>query len=199
MHMARQRIPDARDKILEVAARLFDAHGVHAVGMQQIIDEFGCGKALLYREFATKDDLVVAYLERYREGFAQTMAHAAGQCPDDPAGQLVALVSFVAECSLRPGFRGCSVRNTHAEFPDESHPAHRIAIEYYDYVHGYLMELAKQAGASDPRTLADRIMLIVDGLHSNAAARGHDGAAPAAAAFAADVVRAALMPLSHAQ
>jgi AcrR family transcriptional regulator len=197
--MARKRTPGAREKILEVAARLFDAHGVHAVGMQQIIDEFGCGKALLYREFATKDDLVVAYLERYRESFTLVMEQAAGQCPDDPAGQIVALVGLVAECSLRPGFRGCTVRNAHAEFPDESHPAHRIAIEYYDHVHGHLMDLAKQAGAPDPRTLADRIMLSVDGLHSNAAARGHDGAAPAATAFASDVVRAALLPLSHVQ
>ena len=197
--MARKRDPESREKILDVAARLFDARGVHAVGMQQIIDEIGCGKALLYSEFATKDDLVVAYLERYREGFAAMLAQARARCPDDPAGQIVALVGLVAECSLRPGFRGCSVRNAHAEFPDETHPARRIAIEHYDYVHGRLMDLARNAGAPDPRTLADRIMLIVDGLHSNAAARGHDGAAPAATAFAEDVVRSALRPLSHGQ
>ncbi|MEV4315351.1 TetR/AcrR family transcriptional regulator [Actinocrispum sp. NPDC049592] len=197
--MARKRDPESREKILEVATRLFDARGVHAVGMQQIVDEIGCGKAFLYSEFATKEELVIAYLNRYREGVMVTMAQAEARFPDDPARQIVAMVGIVAECSLQPGFRGCSVRNAHAEFPDEDHPARQIAIEYYDEVHGHLMDLAERAGAPDPRTLADRIMLIVDGLHSNAAARGHDGAAPAATAFAEDVVRAALRPLSHTQ
>ncbi|MFD1052158.1 TetR/AcrR family transcriptional regulator, partial [Kibdelosporangium lantanae] len=79
----RKREPDVRDKILDVATRLFDGHGVHAVGMQQIIDEFGCGKAMLYREFATKDDLVVAYLERYTQTWDMIRERAAEQHPDD--------------------------------------------------------------------------------------------------------------------
>jgi AcrR family transcriptional regulator len=195
--MPRKREPDVRDKILDVAARLFDAHGVHAVGMQQIIDEFGCGKALLYREFATKDDLVVAYLERFTKTWELVLGEAARRQPGDPAGQLVALVSIVAELATMPGFRGCTVRNTHAEFPDEDHPAHAISIAYYDLVHGGLLDLAKQAGAADPRTLADRIMLIIDGLNANGAARGRDGAAPSAVTFAEDVVRQAVLPLSH--
>jgi AcrR family transcriptional regulator len=166
--------------------------------MQQIIDEFGCGKALLYREFATKDDLVIAYLERYTQCWTYVRDDAVRRRPDDPAGQLVAIVSMVAELATAPGFRGCTVRNTHAEFPGEDHPAHAIAISYYNLVHDGLLDLAKRAGAADPRTLADRIMLIIDGLNANGAARGRDGAAPAAVAFAEEVVRQALLPLSPA-
>ena len=47
----------------------------------------------------------------------------------------------------------------------------------------------RRAGARDPRTLADRIELIIDGLNSNAAAHGGHGALPAAVAFAEEVVR----------
>jgi hypothetical protein len=112
---------------------------------------------------------------------------------------LVAVVSVVADIATMPGFRGCAVRNTHAEFPDEDHPAHAIAIAYYNLVHDGLLELSKRAGAADPRTLADRIMLIIDGLNANGAARGREGAAPAAVAFAEEVVRQALLPLSSAK
>jgi AcrR family transcriptional regulator len=187
----RKREPEVREKILDVATRLFDGHGIHAVGMQQIIDEFGCGKAMLYREFATKDDLVVAYLERYTKSWEMIRDGAAEQHPDDPAGQLVAIIDHVGECATQPGFRGCTVRNTHAEFPDESHPAHEISVAYYDRTRADLADLAKRAGAPDPWTLADRLLLIIDGLNASGAVRGDQGAARSAVEFARDVVRAA--------
>jgi AcrR family transcriptional regulator len=190
--MARTRIPDAREKILQVAVRLFDAYGVHAVGMQQIIDEFGCGKNLLYREFATKDDLVVAYLARFLDDWQAIRERAASQCPDDPGAQLVAIIRIVGECAMAPGFRGCPVHNTQAEFPDPNHPAHQVAVEHNATIYANLLDLAKRAGAADPEALADRISLIVDGLNTNGASRGRAGAAPAAVAFAEDVVRAAV-------
>lgn len=193
----RKRDPEVREQILAVASRLFDGHGVHAIGMQQIIDEFGCGKALLYREFATKDDLVVAYLRKFAKSWDWVLDKAERQCPDDPAGQLVAIVSIVAELATVPGYRGCAVRNTHAEFPDVDHPAHAVAVEYYDHILSSLLDLAKRTGAADPRSLADRIMLIIDGLNANGAARGREGSAPAGVAFARDVVRQALAPITH--
>jgi Bacterial regulatory proteins, tetR family len=46
----RRHESDVWEGMLDVASELLNAHGVHVVGMQQIIDGFGCGKALLYRE-----------------------------------------------------------------------------------------------------------------------------------------------------
>jgi hypothetical protein len=52
-------------------------------------------------------------------------------------------------------------------------------------------DLAERAGARDPRALADRIMLIIEGLNANGAVLGRSGAASEAVTFAEDVVRAA--------
>jgi len=190
----RKRDLEVREGILDVATRLFDGHGIHAVGMQQIIDEFGCGKAMLYREFPTKDDLVVAYLERYTRTFARVRELVAEQRPGDPAGQLIMIISWTAEEVMAPGYRGCPAHNTHAEFPDPDHPAHVLSVAYYDEIHDGLIDLAKQAGAADPRGLADRLMLIIDGLNVSGAIRGRAGAAPAAVAFAEEVIQHALRP-----
>jgi AcrR family transcriptional regulator len=194
--VTRRYEPDVREGILDVASELFNAHGVHAVGMQQIIDGFGCGKALLYREFPTKDDLVAAYVERITRGWADFREFITRQWPGDPASQLVAIISLTAETALAPGFRGCPVRNTHAEFPDEDHPACVAAVTHYDLIHGDLIDLAKQAGAVDPRGLADRLMLIIDGMNASGAARGREGPATVGVAFAEEVIRHAVRPRS---
>lgn len=55
---------EARERLLETATRLFYAEGIHTVGIDRIIAEAGIAKATFYRHFKTKEDLVVAYLER---------------------------------------------------------------------------------------------------------------------------------------
>src|SRR2546425_12653427 len=56
----------ARERILETADDLFYSEGIHAVGIDTIIDKSGVAKMSLYRNFASKDDLVAAYLEARR-------------------------------------------------------------------------------------------------------------------------------------
>ena len=87
--MARRPDPDTRQRILAPRRDSFDTYGVHAVGLQQIIDELGCGKNLLYREFATKDDLVAAYLQRCRSTWSSIIEQAMSPLPEDPAPDIV--------------------------------------------------------------------------------------------------------------
>src|SRR5262245_58158682 len=144
--MARKPDPGARERILDAASHLFDEHGVHAVGLQQIIDECGCGKNLLYREFGSKDELIAAYLERCGQEWSAIVDRVAERIPDDPAARLVAIVGAVIEHAATARFRGCPVRNAHAEFPDPAHPAHRAAVEHYTDRRAYLRDVAEQAG-----------------------------------------------------
>ncbi|ONI74613.1 hypothetical protein ALI144C_37875 [Actinosynnema sp. ALI-1.44] len=192
--MPRKSDPGARDRILDAACRLFNAHGVHAVGMQQIIDEVGCGKNLLYREFQTKDDLVAAYIRRGRREWLVNLEETERQV-SGPADQLVALVAKVAEESTTPGFRGCFIYNAYAEFPEADHPVNMAAAENLELIRESLFGLAKRTGAADPRTLADRLLLIIDGLKANGAAMGKAGTAAAAVTFAEETIRAALRPI----
>jgi AcrR family transcriptional regulator len=188
--MARKPAPGTRDRILDTAARLFYDHGVHAVGQQQLIEECGCGKNLLYREFASKDDLVVAYLDRKSREWAETVEAAIAPYAGDPVAQIVAIVRTAAAQVGNPGYRGCPFLNVHAEFPDPDHPANRASLAHRKANLERVRDLAAQAGARDPDVLADRIMLIVDGMYANAAMLGGEAGA-AAVAFTEEVVRAA--------
>jgi len=189
--MARTPTPGARERILETAGRLFYEHGVHRVGLQQVIDEYGCGKNLLYREFPSKDDLVVAWLEQCHAEWEGRIEAATELLDGDPAAQLVAIVADAADTVARPEFHGCAMRNTRAEFPDPDHPAHRVSEERLATVRARLRDLAEQARAQDPDALADRLMLIIDGINTGGARADGKGSAAAAVDFAEEVVRAA--------
>jgi AcrR family transcriptional regulator len=192
--MARKPDPGTRDRILDVAARLFAERGVHAVGLQQIIDECGCGKNLLYREFGSKDELVVAYLERCRQDWSSIVDEAARADATDPAKQLIILVGAVARQAAEDGFRGCPLRNAYAEFPDEAHPAHQVITAHYTERQDHLRGLAEHARARNPDGLADRIALIIDGINANGAVLGRTGALRAAVTFAEDTIRTHTQP-----
>ena len=192
--MARTPAPDTRDRILKNAARLFRENGPRAVGMQQIIDECGCGKNLLYREFASKDDLVAAYLEHCQNEWVAIMEEATRPYADDPPRQIVAMVRAAAAQVAAPDFRGCPFRITHAEYPDADHPAHKLAVRHVKNLRTRLRGLAERAHARDPRALADRILLIIDGLYVNGAMLGPRGAATTAVALAEELVRGSVEP-----
>jgi AcrR family transcriptional regulator len=174
--VARQPAADTRDRILDTAGRLFYEHGVQAVGVQQIIDECGCGKSLLYREFPSKDDLVVAYLQRFRDGWTELVQEHVEPLSHDPAAQLVALARLVATQAGEPGYRGCAFRNCYEELA-EDHPARALAGRHITGVHEQIQAIVGRMDVAGTRELADRICLIIEGIYAAAALPGGQRAA----------------------
>ena len=62
----------ARERILEAAYELFSRHGIRAVGIDTIVESSGVARMTLYRHFASKDALVLAFLERREEAGSRT-------------------------------------------------------------------------------------------------------------------------------
>jgi AcrR family transcriptional regulator len=187
--MARTPDPQLRERVLETAARLFYRDGVRAVGLQQVIDEARVGKSSVYREFASKDDLVAAWLHRSRAAWWARAAVIAERHAD-PARQLLELVGAVHDEIADPGFRGCRFLNTSSEFRDLDHPGHRESVEHLREIREQFVSLAREAGADDPVALADELALIVDGMYANGAVLGADGPASRGVAAAADRIAA---------
>lgn len=64
-----RRLPPAerRALVLDEAGRLFGAHGYDATRLEQIAAAAGVTKPILYRHFASKEDLYLALLARHRD------------------------------------------------------------------------------------------------------------------------------------
>jgi AcrR family transcriptional regulator len=156
----------ARDKVFAVAADLFYRKGIRAVGVEEIVREAGVAKISLYRNFASKDDLVVAYLEERSKVFLRDWDNAFNQFRDDPRAQLRAIMEYIAERTTRDGYRGCPFINFCAEFPDASHPGRRVAEATKRQLQARFLRLAEALQAPQPQQLADAFLLLVEGAYA---------------------------------
>jgi AcrR family transcriptional regulator len=109
----------ARELLLEAAARLFYARGVGATGIDAITAEAGVAKKSLYNNFASKSDLVAAYLEaRHAEWLGLYQARVEGAA--GPRERVLAVFdAYVdhARFAYEYGFRGCGLLNAAGELP----------------------------------------------------------------------------------
>ena len=150
-----------RQRLLEVADRLFYQEGVHVVGIDRLLEESGVAKASLYAHFGNKDGLVRAYLEGHLATRRQHVDEIlAGY--DSPRDRLLGLFSDIEDLLTSPGFRGCRFANASAEArPDESVAA--VTDEYRGWLRALFTDLAKAAKARNPRRLGQQLALLYDG------------------------------------
>jgi AcrR family transcriptional regulator len=168
----------AGDRVFQVAAELFYRESIRAVGVDTIVKQAGVAKISLYRNFESKDDLIVAYLEKRNVDYWRSVDRMMASKQGDPRAQVRALVSYVASRATKPGYRGCPFINYASEFPDPSHPGHRIVDENRREMRRRLVALSKAMGTSRPAQLADALFLLIEGAYaSSQTLGGHDGPA----------------------
>lgn len=151
----------AKERILDTASRLFYRHGFVSVGVDTITAEAGVAKMSLYRHFPSKDDLIVAYLERSNEQFWAWFEGALGE--GSPRQQLLRVFEELAGFATSPACFGCMFQLAAADFPDPHHPANRAALAHKRAVIERLGGLAAGAGVPDPDELAAQLLLLMDG------------------------------------
>lgn len=171
----RRTAAETRELILEVASRLFYWQGIRATGVDKIAAQASVSPNVLYRAFATKDDLVAAYVARSRERAQARFDAAIAAAGPDPRARVLAMFDALAE-DIRPEvFRGCACMMTIAEFPDPALPAHQSAIGSKTWIHARFGELAEQLRVAEPDVLADQLSIIWEGTNNTAQAMGADG------------------------
>lgn len=137
--MVQTRRRPAREKILAAAAELFYADGIGATGIDAVIEHAGVARKSLYNNFASKDDLVAAFLDRRHSTWLDFLHARLAQTPAADATavtRVLAVVDAYRDHAASDGerFRGCGLLNTAAEFPAgsaarEAVRAHKEEVE----------------------------------------------------------------------
>jgi AcrR family transcriptional regulator len=146
------------------------------VGINELVDRAGVTKATLYRHFASKDDLIVAFLElreqRWTRGWVEAEARRRGGSPEE---QLLAIFDLFDEWFHREDFEACSFINVLLEL-GAAHPAGRASIEHLENIRSVVSQLAEEASLSDPDSFAHSWHILMKGSIVSAAEGDHSSA-----------------------
>jgi AcrR family transcriptional regulator len=152
-----------RERILTVAYELFARRGVRGVGVNELISRSGVAKASFYRHFASKDELVLAFLERRdRQWTVDAIISEARRKGDDPEEQLLAIFDVFAEWFARDDFEACSFINILLEMGPE-HPLGQASIDYLAKIRGHVQQLAEEAGLHDTENFSRSWHILMKG------------------------------------
>jgi AcrR family transcriptional regulator len=151
-----------RERIVEAATELFYAQGLRTVSADKIIAQVGITKVTFYRHFPTKDDLIVAYLERRAKWEREAVAHARQSARDVPEVFRIIAEAIGAECG-RPDFRGCPFINAAAEYADPEHPVRRVVDAHRRWFGQTIQDLLDEISIPDSARVADQLVMLRDG------------------------------------
>jgi AcrR family transcriptional regulator len=178
----------ARARLLEVADRLFYEEGVHAVGIDRVLEQSGVAKGSLYYNFGSKDDLVRTYLQNRHARWAARIDTELAAATTTPADKILAIFDALADLFAQPGFRGCAFINAAAEAPAGS--AEELAAKAFRiWLHELFATLLAEAGYRDAGKLTVQLVLLYDGANISAQMDHNPAAAEAARDAAASLLR----------
>jgi AcrR family transcriptional regulator len=170
-----------REKILNVASELFYRDGIRAVGVDTVVAESGAAKTSLYRWFPTKDDLVAAFLEREHRDFFAHWDKVAAAHAGRPRQELSEHLKWLAAYITGPRYRGCPFLNMAIEFPESGLPlpGRTVAHKNKTELRNRFLALATAIKARSPDSLANQLVLLIDGACANSQVLGKKGPARA--------------------
>lgn len=167
---ATQRRPEqaagdsGRERILRAAYEEFSRSGVKAVGVDSVIAKAGVAKMTLYRNFPSKDELVLAFLERREETWTYGwLAAAATGRGTTPRERLLAIFDVFGEWFASAEFEGCSFIRVLLETSDTGGPVLVASVQHLENIRAFLRGLAEEAGVDDADAFARSWHILMKG------------------------------------
>jgi AcrR family transcriptional regulator len=169
-------LADARERTLLTAYELFRSHGLAAIGVDRIVAEAGVAKTTLYRHFRSKEELVLAVLNRHEQvwtrGWLERVSMDGGRTAE---AKILAIFDAFDEWFRQDAYRGCLFTNVSIEMRANSGPLGAASAARLRDIREFIASLAEEAGVADPVELATRIQIlllgaIIQALNGNAGA-----------------------------
>jgi AcrR family transcriptional regulator len=161
-----------KQHLLDVATGLFYARGFHATGIDTIIAKAGIAKMTLYNNFASKDALIEACLHQKSLRVMDWMKEGADAAAGTGRNRLLSMFDLHEAWFASKAFRGCIFAKAAGEFPDRTHASNVAAAVHFRSLFDFLARLAAEARVEDATTLAEQMVLLLEGATTLAGTTG---------------------------
>jgi len=188
---------EKREHLVEVATELFNRCGYHASGVDQVIADSGIAKTTLYRHFRTKEDLIVAVLQRIDVQYREGMRVAVDRLARKPIDKLLATFDVLEDWFRGKTFYGCPFMSAASEYNVRNSPVFQEVVLHKRLMIAYFEELARAAGLSEPARIAAQINILHEGATAVVQINGDPAMARLAKAIATQLVEAASESVKH--
>jgi AcrR family transcriptional regulator len=195
---SRRTSAQTHDHILRVAGELFYREGIRATGIDRVVSQAEVAPTTLYRLFASKDELVAAYVEGCSTNYRTRLTSVSSPSAGTPRERILAVFDAFTDEVLSETCRGCPFLMVLAEFPDPQNVAHSNAVAHKSWLrylfHGLVDELAREANIADPPALAEQLALVAEGIYGSVQSLGATGPAKQGRACVEALIGCAVVP-----
>lgn len=148
-----------RERILVAAHALFYREGIRATGVDKIIDQSSVSKVTFYRQYASKDDLIRAYLDYRHEKWISWFQSSLARATSDGFSAADALVGTLRTWFNSPDFRGCAFLNAAAELGSTDPEILAVVRQHKQEMSSVLDSLF----GHDSVSAGNKLSLVIDG------------------------------------
>jgi TetR/AcrR family transcriptional regulator, transcriptional repressor for nem operon len=151
------RRSSTKDRIVTVAMQLFWQKGYGATSIQDIVQTANAHAGSLYHFFPTKQELLLAVLERYRDGIYPMLLEPAWHGVDDPIERVFALLARYrgalvgTECAY-----GCPIGFLALEIHEPDPPVRALLAANFNAWTAAIETCLRDAGPRIPKNVNTR-------------------------------------------
>ncbi|MBA3368820.1 MAG: TetR/AcrR family transcriptional regulator [Geodermatophilaceae bacterium] len=157
-------VDGGRERTMRAAYELFSRGGTRTIGVDAVVARAAVAKMTLYRHFPSKEDLVLAFLERREQLWTrQWLGEEVVRRETDPARRLLAIFDVFHEWFQTPEFEGCTFIQVLLEHTDVTNPVRLATVANLENIRGFLRELGAAAGIADTDAFARQWHILMKG------------------------------------
>src|SRR5918994_575503 len=156
MRVSRVQAEENRQKVIDVASRLFREHGFDGIGLKHLMEGAGLTQGAFYKQFASKDDLAAQASRRALESASRRWSAAAAANPQDPLGAVIAFYLSMAHRAER--MEGCPIVALGA---DAARQGAEVKVSFEAGIREYLEALRRMMTETHGKETESKAMAVL--------------------------------------